>query len=193
MRFPDRLRLPLAFDPVRLVRDLESLAGTEWTDHFVKQNYAGNWSAMPLRAKAGARHPIMMIASDPTATASEDTPHLRHCPYFREVLGRFRCPLGSVRLMRLGPGSRIHEHSDLDLGFEDGAVRLHLPIVTNSGVSFFLNRSPLDMQPGTAWYLRLSDPHSAANDGDSDRVHMVIDAIADDWVKELLVAAMQGQ
>jgi hypothetical protein len=193
MRFPDRLRLPLAFDPIALVHDLDALASAEWTDHFVKQNYAGNWSAIPLRAKAGARHPIMMIASDPTATQFEDTPQLHSCPYFREVLSRFRCPLRTVRLMRLTPGSRIHEHTDLDLGFEDGTVRLHVPIVTNPCVSFLLNGSPVVMRPGTAWYLRLSDPHSAANDGDCDRVHLVIDAIADEWTRDLLAAAATEQ
>jgi hypothetical protein len=190
MRFPDRLLLPFALDPARLADDLRLVAAAGWTEHFVRQNYTGDWSAVALRAKAGARHPIMMIASDPTATSFEDTPLLRDCRYFREVLDRFACPLRTVRLMRLGPGSRIHEHSDLDLGFEDGTVRLHVPIVTNPGVSFFLNRSPVVMLPGSAWYLRLSDPHSAANDGDSERVHMVIDATADDWVRDLLAAAM---
>ena len=76
--FPDRLRLPLSFDPDLLARDLRSLTSAEWIDHFVKQNYDGSWSVIPLRAKAGARHPVMMIYSDPTATAFEDTPMLWH-------------------------------------------------------------------------------------------------------------------
>src|SRR5260370_34024085 len=145
MRFPDRLRLPLGFDPDRLANDLRSLAGVEWIDHFVKQNYDGNWSVIPLRSKAGARHPIMMIASDPTATVFEDTPILQGCPYFREVLASFECPLRTVRLMRLTPGSAIKEPEDLDLSFEDGTVRIHVPVATNADVEFYLNRSRIVM------------------------------------------------
>ncbi len=193
MRFPDRLRLPLGFDPDRLANDLRSLAGVEWIDHFVKQNYEGNWSVIPLRSKAGARHPIMMIASDPTATAFEDTPLLRSCPYFREVLGRFNCPLRTARLMRLRPGSLIKEHEDLDLSFEDGTVRIHVPVATNPDVEFYLNRSRIVMEPGSAWYLRLSDPHSVINRGDADRVHLVVDAVANDWIGALFETAARQQ
>src|ERR1700761_9562741 len=101
MKFPDRLCLPLAFDPALLARDLANLAAVEWIDHFVKQNYEGDWSVLPLRAAAGARHPVMMIYSDPTATEFVDTPFLEASPYFREVLAAFHCPLHTVRLMRL--------------------------------------------------------------------------------------------
>jgi Aspartyl/Asparaginyl beta-hydroxylase len=193
MRFPDRLRLPLTFDPDRLTHDLQSLAGVDWIDHFVKQNYEGNWSVIPLRSKAGARHPVMMISSDPTATSFEDTPILRGCPYFREVLDSFECPLRTVRLMRLRPGSLIKEHEDLDLSFEDGTVRIHVPIATNADVEFYLNRSRVIMEPGSVWYLRLSDPHSVVNRSDADRVHLVVDAVANDWIEVLFETAARRQ
>jgi hypothetical protein len=41
-RFPDRLRLPIAFDPERLAADMRAVAATGWTEHFVKQNYDGD-------------------------------------------------------------------------------------------------------------------------------------------------------
>jgi hypothetical protein len=192
-RFPDRLRLPLGFDPDRLAHDLLSLAGVEWTDHFVKQNYEGDWSVIPLRSKAGARHPSAMIYADPTATVFEDTAILQGCPYFREVLAGFECPLRAVRLMRLTPGSRIKEHEDLDLSFEDGTVRIHVPVTTNADVEFYLNRSLVIMQPGSAWYLRLSDPHSVINRSEADRVHLVVDAVANDWIEALFETAARQQ
>lgn len=187
-QFPDRLRLALNFDPGRLEDDLGRLRGCEWTSHFVKQNYDGDWSAMPLRAQAGATHPVMMIYSSPTAKAFEDTPLLAHTPYFRELLAAFECPLGAVRLMRLGPGSVIKEHKDDDLAFERGTVRLHVPITTNPHVEFLLNGSRVVMAAGSAWYLRLSDPHSVSNKGATDRVHLVVDALANVW----LAAALHG-
>ena len=188
MQFPDRLRLPLRFDGDRLAADLQRLS-LPWIDHFVKQNYDGNWSVIPLRAKADARHPIQMIYSDPTATAFADTPMLDECAYFRAVLDTFECPLRAVRLMRLTPGSVIKEHTDLDLSFEDGCVRIHVPVVTNDRVEFYLNHSRVVLEAGSAWYLRLSDPHSVVNRGDSDRVHLVIDASVNPWVEATFAAA----
>ena len=186
MTFPDRLRLPLSFDPDRLVRDLDALASVDWIAHFVKQNYEGDWSVIPLRGVAGAKHPVQMIYSDPTATAFEDTPMLAACPYYREVLGAFRCEVRCVRLMRLTPGSVIKEHDDNDLDVEAGMARVHIPITTNDSVEFELNRRRIVMAPGSAWYLRLSDPHRVANKGTADRVHMVVDLVVDDWLTELL-------
>ena len=186
---PDRLRLPLTFNPVLLARDLQAATSRGWTKHFVKQNYDGDWSAIGLRAKAGATHPIMMISSDPTATEFEDTPLLAGCPYYREVLGSFKCPLRSVRLMRLAPGSVIKEHTDYQLSADEGTARIHVPVVTSPEVEFYLNGSRIVLEAGSAWYLRLSDPHSVYNKGATDRVHLVIDADVNGWLTSLLETA----
>lgn len=190
MVFPDRLQLPLSFDPTLLRRDLDALSSVDWISHFVTQNYQGDWSVLPLRAAAGATHPIMQIYSDPTATAFEDTPMLAACGYFREVLAAFRCEVQSARLMRLGSGSVIKEHSDNDLDVARGAVRIHVPIVTSAEVEFLLNGSRVVMEPGSAWYLRLADPHAVTNRGVEDRVHLVLDAVVNDWLTALLQDAM---
>jgi hypothetical protein len=186
MTFPDRLRLPLSFDPDRLVRDLEALSSVGWIAHFVKQNYEGDWDAIPLRGVAGARHPVQMIYADPTATAFEDTPMLAACPYFREVLAAFQCELQTVRLMRLTAGSVIKEHRDHDLDAGAGTARVHIPVTSNPEVEFDLNRRRVIMAPGEAWCLRLSDPHRVTNKGATDRVHLVADLVVNDWLRELL-------
>ena len=186
MQLPDRLRLPFTFDPALLARDLQGLNTVAWIAHFVPQNYEGDWSVIPLRGKAGATHPVMMIYSDPACHEFEDTPMLAACPYYREVLATFKAPLRAVRLMRLTAGSVIKEHADYDLSFEDGTVRFHIPVMTNPGVEFCLNRERVVLEAGSCWYLRLADPHSVANNGATDRVHMVIDAEVNDWVGEVL-------
>ncbi len=183
--FPDRLRLPLDFEPQRLAHDLAALSAVQWTAHFVQQNYEGDWSAIALRASATAKHPIQMIFSDPTCTTFIDTPFLAGAPYFQHVLGQFECPLLSVRLMRLAPGSIIKEHRDPDLSFEQGTVRVHIPVVSNPEVDFRLNGTRCEMPAGSTWYLRLSDPHTVANRGTTERVHMVIDAAVNDWLTDL--------
>ncbi len=187
--YPDRLRLPLEFDAARLQADLARLDAVEWTRHFVPQNYDGEWSVLPLRTPAGATHPLQRILSPPDATW-EDTELLAACPAFGDVLARLECPLTAVRLMRLARGSRIKTHRDSDLAAEFGTARLHVPITTNAGVDFRLNDIRVDMAPGSLWYLRLSDPHRVDNDGETDRVHLVIDALVDPWLEARLREAM---
>lgn len=186
MTLPDAVRLPFTFDAERMRSDLAIAEGIGWTDHFVKRNYEGSWSAIALRGPAYATHPIQAIYSDPTCTEFIDTPVLAACAYFREVLAAFACPLQSVRLMRLAPGSVILEHRDHELDVESGFARLHVPVATNPGVTFTLNQRAVRMLEGECWYLRLSDPHAVRNDGSASRVHLVIDAIADEWLMSLL-------
>ncbi|MCW3835285.1 aspartyl/asparaginyl beta-hydroxylase domain-containing protein [Sphingomonas canadensis] len=187
---PDRILLPFEFDPARLEADLAALGGEEWTLHFVPQNFDGEWSAMPLRAPADADHPIQMIYSRPDARDFVDTALLDRAPYLREVIGSFQCPVRCVRLMRLAPGSVIKEHRDADLSPEQGWARIHVPIVTNEDVTFFLNRVPLWMGPGEVWYLRLSDPHRVENRGATTRVHLVLDVEVNGWLVDELEAGL---
>jgi len=189
----DSVKLPFQFSPELLQKDLRGLEHVDWIDHFVEQNYAGSWSVIPLRGPAGATHPVMMIYSDPTCTEFSDTPFLDACPCFQELLAGFQCPITAVRLMKLTPGSVIREHADYDLSLEDGTARLHVPITTNPQVEFFLNNRRIVMHEGECWYLRLSDPHSVENHGDEDRVHLVIDAAVNEWLRELIESAASSQ
>jgi hypothetical protein len=68
-------------------------------------------------------------------------------------------------------------------------ARVHIPITTNEAVEFELNRRRVVMAPGSAWYLRLSDPHRVANRGASDRVHLVVDLVVNDWLRGMLAQA----
>jgi hypothetical protein len=73
-------------------------------------------------------------------------------------------------------------------------VRIHIPVATNDGVDFRLNGVRCIMAAGSTWYLRLSDPHSVANRGLDDRIHLVVDAVVNEWVAALFErAAARGQ
>ncbi len=185
---PDRARLPFAFDPAALQADLATVEAMNWVDHFVKQNYEGQWDVLPLRHVAGATHPIMQAYSPPDATEFVDAAILDRTPAFRAVLDAFQCPVKVARLMRLTPGSLIREHADHDLAADWGQARIHVPVTTNPGVTFLLNRRPVAMAPGEVWYLRLSDPHAVTNEGETDRVHLVVDCVANDWLTAMIAA-----
>ena len=188
---PDRVRLPFAFDPARLAADLATL-GETWTPHYVQQNYAGDWSVIALRAPMGETHPIRMIYADPSQPTYVDTPALLAAPFFREVLASFQTTLFAARLMRLAPGSVIKEHTDVGLEFEEGMARVHIPVLTNPDVEFYLNGSRVVLDAGSCWYLRLADPHRVANYGTTDRVHLVVDLKVNGWLTMLVRAAVGG-
>jgi len=184
----DRLKLSLRFDGDAMRGDLRRLEESTWIDHFVKDNYEGGWSVVPFRAPAGASHPVQMIYSNPSAEFV-DTPLLERCPYFQRVLTALRCPLNAVRLMKLAAGSTIKPHRDHDLGIQYGKARLHVPVITNPQVEFWLNGEQVVMGEGECWYLDLSGLHSVINRSGIDRVHLVIDVDVNEWLEEQLSSA----
>lgn len=181
---PSSARLPLWFDPAGLQADVGALTPSDWIPHFNTRYYEGDWSGAALRAVGGVAD---RLYPDPTAGDQyADTSLLDRCPNVRAALGAFRCPLLAVRFLRLGPGSRIREHTDYNLSVEDGEVRIHVPVTTNPGVEFRLDGAPVDMAPGEVWYLDLNLPHAVVNAGLVSRVHLVIDCVVNGWMQQLI-------
>jgi quercetin dioxygenase-like cupin family protein len=53
-------------------------------------------------------------------------------------------------------------------------------------VEFLLQGRRIEMREGEAWYLDLNLPHAVANRGRTDRIHLVVDCVVNDWVRALL-------
>ncbi len=181
------LRLPFRFDPSTLQADLDVALRENWVQHFNQGYYEGDWSGLPLRATAGAVH--LVPGTREPAESFADLPVLARCPAFRAVLAHFQCPLKSVRLLRLKAGSIIREHNDPDLGYAAGEVRIHVPVRTNPQLEFYLKGERVVMQEGECWYLALENPHRVQNLGPTDRIHLVIDCLVNDWLRGVLEAA----
>lgn len=180
-------RLPWVVDVDALRADVGALAPDDWVPHFNTAYYEGDWSGVALRSiggEAGRLYP------NPSAGGNfADTPLLGRCPGVGRLLAGLGCPLLAVRFLRLGPGSRIREHRDLNLGFEDGEVRIHVPVTTDPAVKFLLDGRPVRMEAGEAWYLDLNLRHSVVNAGTEPRVHLVVDCVVDDWLGAVLTEA----
>ena len=178
------LKLPFIFDPIALKADLKKIGPHEWVNHFNQQYYEGIWSGVALRSVNGT---ASQLYPDPAKSNSyADTPVLGRCDYFKEVLGTFKCPLESVRLLKLGAGSRIREHRDFDLGPRYGVVRVHIPVQTTSDIEFLLDGERVVMNEGESWYLDLSLPHQVDNPGAIDRIHLVLDCAVNEWMRALI-------
>jgi len=182
-------QLAMSFDADALQADLRTaLDRAAWTPHFVTRNYEGDWSAIPLRSVGGRPDHIY---SDPSVAPEDylDTPMLADCPYFRQVLASFGCPVTSARLLKLAPGSRIKEHVDHDLCLDKGVVRLHIPVTTNPLVEIHIEDQRVIMAEGECWYIDATLRHRLANLGETDRVHIVFDCVVDDWLRRHLRSA----
>jgi hypothetical protein len=183
-------QFPFHFDPIRLKAELERIQPEEWTPHFNTNIYEGEWSGVALRSIAGR---TLQLYPDPTATGSfADTELLARCPYYQEVLATFHCPLTSVRLLKLKARSNIREHRDYKLGFEDGEMRVHVPVVTNPAIAFFVNGERVLMQEAETWYVNVNLPHRVENESDTDRIHLVIDCVVNEWLASFLPMAVNN-
>jgi hypothetical protein len=180
-----RTRLPLRFDPEPLRSEVDGLPADAWVPHFNTQYYTGDWSGVALRSLGGREQ---LYANPASAEPFADTATLGRCSELSTALARFECELLSARLLRLGPGAAIREHSDYKLGYEDGEVRIHVPLSTNPNVAFMHDGTRVDMQAGEAWYMDLNLPHAVHNAGGDPRVHLVVDCVINDWLRDLLEA-----
>ena len=179
----DAHRLSLTFDAAALRAEVSNFESSDWTPHFNTHYYEGDWSGIALRAVKGAH---VELYPDPVARDGYvDTAMLERCPYSKHVLSTFQCELETARFLRLTAGSTIREHRDHKLGYEDGVVRIHVPVTTSPQVTFTLNGRRIEMLPGEAWYLNFNLPHSVKNASDIDRVHLVVDCILNDWLRDL--------
>lgn len=177
-------KLPLAFDARPLQAELRGISNQSWADHFNTNYFDGDWSGVALRSLGGDP---TQIYPDPHSSAEvADTRVLDDCPNIRKVLEAFACDIKSARLLRLGPGSSIREHRDYELERANGEIRLHIPLVTNDRVEFYLAGRLVTMKEGECWYLDFSLPHRVENRGTTDRIHLVIDCVVNEWLGSLL-------
>lgn len=184
-------RLPLRFDAAALRADLAQVDAERWQSHFNASYHDGGWSGLALRAIDGDSNTLY---PDPRGAAPYvDTALLAQCPGLRRALERFQCPLQSVRLLRLAAGGCIREHQDYDLSFEDGLARLHIPLLTNPAVEFYLDGQRVLMDEGECWYLNFNLPHRVQNLGTVDRIHLVVDCEVNDWLRQLMPTAEEAR
>lgn len=178
------LQLKQHFDAATMQAEVNRLTESWWKEHYNKKHYEGGWSVIPLRAAGGDPQNIYSIHVSANSTlAYQDTPLLDECPFLKSIIDFFQCEKTAVRLMKLNAGAVIREHTDHDMNFEEGEARFHIPVITNDQVDFFILDEKIPMQEGECWYLNLSLKHRVTNAGSTDRIHLVIDCIVNDWMK----------
>jgi quercetin dioxygenase-like cupin family protein len=174
------LQLPFHFDVKKMQAELQQIDSRAWQLHYQKLHYEGDWSAFPLKSVNGN-----IFVSTEINPGYKDTVFLDNSVYFKEVLSSFKCPLLAVRLLKLNAGAVIKEHKDAELCYEKGEIRIHIPVVTNNEVEFYLDKERINLKEGECWYMNFNLPHSVNNKSKTARIHLVVDAKVNDWVKQL--------
>jgi quercetin dioxygenase-like cupin family protein len=177
------VRLERSYDVARLERDLDTAIHA---GEFILNRptyHDGGWRALALVAVDGQTDAKALRWAGEQANYRK-TPILAKCPYFEEIIDGFECPVQRVRLLRLEPGAKIHEHVDLGDGWAMKRVRLHIPIVTHEKVFFYVDGQRVTMMPGQLWYCDFTKPHRVHNQSDIGRVHLVLDMTVDGWLRD---------
>ncbi|MBE8727073.1 aspartyl/asparaginyl beta-hydroxylase domain-containing protein [Flavobacterium sp. KB82] len=178
---PSSCQLPISFSIERLQQDLLICETNLWTPHFNTGRYEGNWTSVSLRSQSGKETDILSFPDK----EYKNTPLLDSCSYFKEIMDWFECEKEAVRLLRLGSDSEIKEHVDNDTSYEDGFFRIHVPIVTNSEVFFYVDKKLVPMKMGECWYANFQRPHYVQNKSSEPRVHLTLDCIRNEWSDNL--------
>ncbi len=173
------LKMPFLFSEEKLLEDLQVCKNFTFTSHYNKNDYTGEWKSLALRSQNGEVDNIFALPQN--EEKYKDTVLLQKCTYFKEIIDSFECEKESIRLLNLKPASVIKEHADYNLGYEDGIFRIHIPITTNDDVHFFINSEEIKMLPTECWYGNFNLPHSVRNEGKSDRIHLVMDCLRNEW------------
>jgi hypothetical protein len=133
---------------------------------------------------------------------------LGYTPYFKEIFDSFKSEITSFRLMRRKADSSYGLHNDKDMG--DGIKRFQIPIVTNDkswlcvthydeisegwteensytmedfGRRFKGRYDSYQLQPGVMHHFDATKIHTLFNEGDTDRITLLIDTKVNDWLE----------
>lgn len=83
---------------------------------------------------------------------------------------------GRACLSRLVPGSTYEFHRDPQP--PGWVTRVHVPVVTNPAAWLqFEGREPVHFEAGRIYTFDALAPHRYGNDGDADRVHLILDVM----------------
>ena len=160
----------------RLIEAVQQLDEAAWIEKTYRQesfNVHRSTESIVLCFLDLDQWPNLVIARD----AGWDRLGDAAAPVMDAIIGRHYEPGGSViraMAVRLRPGARIMPHVDEHESLKI-SHRIHLPLITNPRVRFFIDGVPHRFEAGRAVEVNNQLSHSVMNDGKSSRVHFIFD------------------
>jgi hypothetical protein len=196
-----------------ILTDLENQKTIDFTNHYSNYNKKNTWSAISLRGyssdwrfigKPDEMSKKWKIENEGKNFSLQDTELMKHFDLEEPLEGNLiynllhfigvKTQIHRIRFMKLRGGEgTLGRHTDQvcpDTGVADGKLmRLHFPIFTNPKVKFkswySRNYDEVVMKTGECWYLDARKPHEAKNGGKNDRIHLVIDVVANKEIRKM--------
>ena len=167
------VRLGLNYDEALLKDDLSKLKDFRPTKQ-VGGKHDGGWMGIALHSSAGVTDFHSARRHTPY-DAYLPTPALSVVPYIKSILDGIPGLLMSVRVTELVPGAEIYQHTDDYRALHAGCVRLHIPIVRHSDISFIIDDVAQNWMPGQLWYGDFRKRHTIVNRSLVSKISIVID------------------
>lgn len=170
------LQLPFKFDPTLMLAEISQ---------FKKEEYYDIYNPSVALKTLWSKHLIEPIGDPGQAPEFFPNKALQKCPYLLSVLETFLCKKETFRIHTLDAKANIKAHRDNGYSFEQGLVRIHIPVKTNDKVELLVNKEQIKMNPGECWYCNFNEIHEVKNNGDEARTHLILDCIVNDWFKDI--------
>lgn len=182
MRLPGPfLKLPIRFDAEALAAEVRALPSSAWSAH--PTGFVGN-EAVRLVSPGGR-------PTDETEGVMAPTPALQQSRYIREVMADIGAVWGRSRLMGLAAGGEVPRHIDTHYYWRTH-WRIHIPVITNSGVQFTCGEQTVHMAAGECWLFDSFQWHRVENQGSEQRIHLVLDTVGGGRLPDLIDQAQSG-
>ena len=150
-------QLSVVFDPQPILCEVNRLDKSTWIEHRLKNLYS-----IPL---------VAGIDDNVTwCSVIEQLPHLR------ALLHTWNAPLGKTRISILEPGASVDVHVDIDYYWKH-RLRVHIVLQTNPQALFGCGKDILSLPAGQLWVSNNWAPHWISNNGNSNRIHIVVDTV----------------
>lgn len=175
-------RLPVRFDVNLLRQEVAALPEGAWSRH--PNDYQGNTAAR-LITVGGTQN-------DAVGGSMAMTAALQQSPYLQQVLASFNTVMSRCRLMRIAPGEKVPQHSDINHHWYY-RVRIHVPIYTQPGVRFYCEQHSVHMAPGEAWIFDNWRQHRVENPSSEPRIHLVADTTGTSYFWKLVARAQTSR
>lgn len=159
-----------------LLNEVLNLTEEDWTRYTARKKTGG------IASKNTHTIPLMYDTKHRLNSKILHENYDRFSAYIEEVVLAATKNLGKVNtrqamLAKLNAGTVIPRHMDKG-PLTAKTHRIHIPVLTNDGCVFSVGDESMNLKPGQIWVIdNVNRYHSVENNGISDRVHLIIDAI----------------
>ena len=136
---------------------------------------------------------------------------LNHTPYFKKIFDSFETEITSFRLLRRKAHSSYGLHHDKDMGVD--VKRFQIPIIQNDNCPLYIAHYDeieeewtadntytqedfgrrfkgrydwYNLEIGRMYHFDVTKIHTLFNDGDTDRITLLIDLKINDWLEKFI-------